>query len=846
MKQLKKILSVLLVLAMIVAYVPPIAVSAEIATAPGGSADFNTINSPNGSTSYGSYTTTNGWTIVNSAIHVGGTSDSGAKYTVVGPNNSYKAPCLNGKTTAAGKLTSPTLTTGISKLTIQYTKMFADTKIGVNVTIKDAAGNTYTHVIAKSNLNKDEKCVKYTDEWVLETPVVGNFTIEVVNNSPSKSSSNKDRITILSLAWDGAVNSGDEGGSEPEKPTKFDVSFDLNGAEGTAPATIQVVEGAAYGTLPAPTRKGHTFDGWFKTADCSGEAVTAETIVTEAHTLYAKWTAKPVVAVSFDLNGAEGTAPMDAMVAVGEAYEALPEVAREGYIFCGWFTDSGCTGDAVKATDIVEEAHTLYAMWIKGAVSQTTIDFSTKDQRTEYTTSKQVWENEGLTLTNEKGGSSSNVADYCAPARFYKSSNMKIACDNMIKIVFVANSNDYASDLNSAITAAGFTSSVNGKDVTVSFSTPVAEMAFSLTTAKVFLDSMTVTMLAPVQEYNVSFDLNGAEGTAPATRQVEEGAAYGELPEVSREGYTFGGWFTEAACTNAVTAETIVTESHTLYAKWTYIPTEDSSDIVENWGLTLKDEVVVKFNMTFTPETLADAGAYVEVKVDDEITKIAVADVAGPLEIPVSAAQMTDEITLCVVKGNENRGEEMVFTVRQYCETILADEKYAAYHPLVKEMLNYGGYAQAYFGHNTDNMANEGLKDVGLQDISADAAPEKVVSGEIEGISYYGASLLLRDKVALRFYFTVTGDIAEYTFKVNGKEVNWGKKNGMYYIDASDIPAWDLATPVTVTVNDTLTIINSPMNYIVGMSNNSTPGLSALVKALYNYHLAAKAFMAQG
>ena len=280
-------------------------------------------------------------------------------------------------------------------------------------------------------------------------------------------------------------------------------------------------------------------------------------------------------------------------------------------------------------------------------------------------------------------------------------------------------------------------------------------------------------------------------------------------------------------------------------ATW-YYNYNDPTKIVESWGLTLKDEIVVKFNMVFSDEIVQDADAYVEVKVGANTTKFPVADIDGLLEVSVSAAQMTDEITLCVVKGNENRGEEMVFTVRQYCETILADEKYAAYHPLVKEMLNYGGHAQAYFGYNTEDLANEGLKDVGVLDVPADAAPEKIVSGEIKGISFYGASLLLRDKVTLRFYFTVTGDIAEYTFKVNGKEVNWNQKNGMYYIDAKDIVSQDLGESVTVTVNDSLTITYSPMNYIVGMSNNSTPGLSALVKALYNYHLAAKAFMAQG
>ena len=71
-------------------------------------------------------------------------------------------------------------------------------------------------------------------------------------------------------------------------------------------------------------------------------------------------------------------------------------------------------------------------------------------------------------------------------------------------------------------------------------------------------------------EAEVSFNLNYAGATgAPATIVVAEGSAYGELPTVSRVGYTFGGWYTEAACTNAVTASNIVSASHTLYAKWT-------------------------------------------------------------------------------------------------------------------------------------------------------------------------------------------------------------------------------------------------------------------------------------
>ena len=72
--------------------------------------------------------------------------------------------------------------------------------------------------------------------------------------------------------------------------------------------------------------------------------------------------------------------------------------------------------------------------------------------------------------------------------------------------------------------------------------------------------------------YKVSFDLfyDGANN-APATIKVAEGGTYGELPvPAAREGFTFDGWYLNAAGDGeAVTTNTVVAESHTLYAKWT-------------------------------------------------------------------------------------------------------------------------------------------------------------------------------------------------------------------------------------------------------------------------------------
>ena len=57
---------------------------------------------------------------------------------------------------------------------------------------------------------------------------------------------------------------------------------------------------------------------------------------------------------------------------------------------------------------------------------EATISFTDKANRTSYSTSEQVWEQNGIVVTNNKGASTSNVGDYANPGRFYKSSNVTI------------------------------------------------------------------------------------------------------------------------------------------------------------------------------------------------------------------------------------------------------------------------------------------------------------------------------------------------------------------------------------------------------------------------------------
>lgn len=218
-----------------------------------GSADFNTIVTPNenGSSSYtGPYTTTNGWVINNSAIQAGGSADVNPQFTVIGPDNSFKAPCLNGKVSAPGSIESPVLSGGISKLVINYTKMFTDTQLGATITITDlATGAVYTNTLSKE-AEKDDKYTVWTFEWVLETPITGDFTIEIVNTSPSAATGNKDRLTILNLSWVGAA------AETPDEPAANEIKVTTTDTYGWFDEYTFVADAAGNYTFTLPAGLG--------------------------------------------------------------------------------------------------------------------------------------------------------------------------------------------------------------------------------------------------------------------------------------------------------------------------------------------------------------------------------------------------------------------------------------------------------------------------------------------------------------------------------------------------------------------------------------------------------------
>ena len=73
-----------------------------------------------------------------------------------------------------------------------------------------------------------------------------------------------------------------------------------------------------------------------------------------------------------------------------------------------------------------------------------------------------------------------------------------------------------------------------------------------------------------VKRYTVTFDANGKDAAMPDSQRVKEGKAATEpSTQPQCKGYTFGGWFTDEACTQAYDFSAPVTADLTLYAKWT-------------------------------------------------------------------------------------------------------------------------------------------------------------------------------------------------------------------------------------------------------------------------------------
>ncbi len=192
--------------------------------------------------------------------------------------------------------------------------------------------------------------------------------------------------------------------------------------------------------------------------------------------------------------------------------------------------------------------------------AEATITFDAdKTNRTEYSTQKQVWSVEGLTLTNEKASSTTNVGDYSNPVRFYKGSSITIKASGKItKIIINAGSTgEFSNPWEVSIgSPEGSTVESDGTNYTITFSTPVEEFVINAT-AQIRAESITVTYLSvldhahieqPVEKEEATCTENGHEAGSKCSICDKTMSGMDEIPAT---GHSYGEWetVTDSKCT---------------------------------------------------------------------------------------------------------------------------------------------------------------------------------------------------------------------------------------------------------------------------------------------------------
>ncbi len=190
---------------------------------------------------------------------------------------------------------------------------------------------------------------------------------------------------------------------------------------------------------------------------------------------------------------------------VEKAEHSYESVVTDPTCTAGGYTTHTCSacGDTYKDSEtaalghnMVDEKCTVCGLTYTNTTES--ISFADTTQRISLSTSEQVWKSESVTFTNNKSGSTTNVADYTNPVRIYKSSRVIIAANRIVKIVFICSSSEYTTNLFASIEAdAGYnvkyTASKSETNVTIMFNSPADSFELQCSGGQVRLNSIEVT-----------------------------------------------------------------------------------------------------------------------------------------------------------------------------------------------------------------------------------------------------------------------------------------------------------------------------------------------------------------
>lgn len=462
-----------------------------------------------------------------------------------------------------------------------------DSKYGLRVTLypqyKDDTSVKVTFNSNGGNVTPTSKSVEQGEAYgELPTPTRTGYTftgwhLNTANGTKIESTTivNTNSAHTLVASWEA---------------NKYTITFDANGGNVDV-ASKEVTYDAAIGELPVPTRYGYEFKGWFTSESSTKEYKdTSKCDFSKNITLFARWTEKKKVRINYNVNSGNSLTPSYKEVYNDEPYGTLPTPTRTGYTFTGWHYNS-VNGDIVTAETALKSksTHTIYASWEANTYTITfnanggTVDAApmtvTFDSAigTLPTPTRPNYKFDGW-YTAATGGNkyTSNIKyniadDTTFYAHWTELNKIKITFDAGKGTVTPSEKSVYIDEVYGVLptpTRAGYEfvewryDSETGAKVTAE--TPLKSTS-----------NHTLVAFWKANTYNVTFDPNGGSVTT-TTKSFTSGSSIYGLPNPTREGYIFDGWFTEKSEGTKVKAGDIYNYAKdiTLYAHWTEKPTQ--------------------------------------------------------------------------------------------------------------------------------------------------------------------------------------------------------------------------------------------------------------------------------
>ena len=371
--------------------------------------------------------------------------------------------------------------------------------------------------------------------------------------------------------------------------TTYTVHF--NSQEGTPIDLVRVSKGSRIAEPPEPTRENYDFDGWYTDPSFAMAWKFNQDKVTYDLTLYAKWVERRY-SINFNGNGhTDGEVPSIQEEQQGQTI-TLPGseiLHRTGYEFVCWNTqaDGFGTDYAADYEFVVDANITFYAKW---SARQYTVTFDKKGGNNGPDSITVTYDSampsataptktgaafDGYFDQVEGGGSQYYSSTMDSLKSWDKASDSTLFANWVITytVTFDSQGGSSIADLENVRKGSRLEEPlVPTRDCHV-FGGWYKDSSFD--ELWVFdsdtIEADTILYAKWIPLYIITFDTQGGSTPVPASKEVTFGNEYGVLPNLTRTGFIFDGWWTEPDGLGTHISESIIVSikvDQILYAKW--------------------------------------------------------------------------------------------------------------------------------------------------------------------------------------------------------------------------------------------------------------------------------------